>query len=110
MIPKKQAEEIKVLRLTLKKKWFDMIISGEKTEEYREIKDYWKTRLYKHTEQGPIPKFAWDMVTFRNGYHKAAREATFTFEGLVVREGKPEWGAEKGVEYYVIKLGEKLPF
>ena len=32
-------------RLTLKKQWFDMIASGEKKEEYREIKDYWWMRL-----------------------------------------------------------------
>ena len=30
-----------VLKLVVKKKWFDMIVSGEKTEEYREIKPYW---------------------------------------------------------------------
>lgn len=34
-----------VLRLTLKKKWYDMILSGEKKEEYREIKPYWLIRL-----------------------------------------------------------------
>ena len=35
----------KTLPLTLKKKWFDMILSGEKTEEYREVKPYWVQRL-----------------------------------------------------------------
>lgn len=29
-----------IVPLTLKKKWFDMIASGEKLEEYREIKPY----------------------------------------------------------------------
>ncbi len=28
------------LHLTLKKNWFDLILSGEKKEEYREIKHY----------------------------------------------------------------------
>lgn len=27
-----------MLTLPIKKKWFDMIVSGEKAEEYREIK------------------------------------------------------------------------
>lgn len=31
----------KILYLTLKKQWFDMINDGIKTEEYREIKPYW---------------------------------------------------------------------
>ena len=34
-----------VLRLTLKKKWFDMIAAGIKKEEYREWKPYWFNRL-----------------------------------------------------------------
>ena len=36
---------MKTLHLTLKKGWFDMILSGEKKEEYREIKPYWVRRL-----------------------------------------------------------------
>jgi hypothetical protein len=36
---------MRVLHLTLKKKWFDMIASGEKKEEYREDKEYWRRRL-----------------------------------------------------------------
>ena len=35
----------KVLTLTVSKQWFDMIMAGEKTEEYREIKAYWINRL-----------------------------------------------------------------
>jgi len=35
-----------ILRLTIKKEWFDMIQSGEKKEEYREIKPYWISTTY----------------------------------------------------------------
>lgn len=31
--------------LPIKKKWFDMIKSGEKREEYREIKPYYTARF-----------------------------------------------------------------
>ena len=34
-----------MLILPIKKKWFDMILSGEKKEEYREIKPYYDSRL-----------------------------------------------------------------
>ena len=34
-----------VLNLVVSKQWFDMIVSGEKTEEYRAIKSYWINRL-----------------------------------------------------------------
>lgn len=36
---------MKTLTLSLKKKWYDMIASGEKKEEYREITEYWNKRL-----------------------------------------------------------------
>ena len=38
--------EKKVLTLTVSKEWFDKIVTGEKTEEYREIKPYWVARLF----------------------------------------------------------------
>lgn len=38
--------EKKVLTLSAKKEWFDKIVSGEKKEEYREIKPYWVARFY----------------------------------------------------------------
>lgn len=34
-----------MLTLPIKKKWFDMIVSGEKREEYREIKPYYDSRF-----------------------------------------------------------------
>ena len=88
---------MKILHLTLKKKWFDMIASGEKTEEYREIKAYWANRLNK--------KF--DLVRFRNGYSKNAPVLTVKIKRIVQGFGKKEWGApDFGV--YIIELGEKV--
>ena len=40
--------EPEYLILPIKKKWFDMILSGEKKEEYREIKSYWEKRFKKY--------------------------------------------------------------
>ena len=36
---------MRILSLPLKKEWYNMIESGIKTEEYREIKQYWIKRL-----------------------------------------------------------------
>ena len=48
-----------MLVLPIKKKWFDMILSGEKKEEYREIKRYYESRLdYQEFKD----------IIFRNGY------------------------------------------
>ena len=44
--------EMKTLHLPLKAKWYEMIDSGVKTEEYREIKPYWCDRLLGNTPLG----------------------------------------------------------
>lgn len=46
--------EKKVLTLSVKKEWFDKILSGEKKEEYREIKPYWVARLF-YDRFGKLP-------------------------------------------------------
>lgn len=52
---KETMAEKKVLSLVLEKKWFKKIVSGEKTEEYREIKKYWASRLVnQQAESGEI--------------------------------------------------------
>lgn len=39
-----------MLTFNLKKVWFDKIKSGEKTHEYREVKDYWFKRLFLYSK------------------------------------------------------------
>ena len=85
------------LHLTLKKKWFDMILSGKKTEEYREIKPYYNLRL--------IGK-EYDTVVFRNGYASNAPQFTIELKSITQSTGKPEWGAEPNKKYFVLYLGK----
>ena len=99
----------RVLTLTLKKKWFDMIASGEKKEEYREIKDYWTKRL----EDNPLVMFTpnfrkFDKIKFKNGYSKDAPMMIVECLGIDFGYSKPKWC--DGVEdmFYVIKLGKIL--
>lgn len=57
----------KILNLPINKLWFDMIISGQKTEEYRVIKSYWVSRLVEQR----VPYFTYKPFThvrFVNGY------------------------------------------
>jgi hypothetical protein len=91
---------MKVLRLTLKKKWFDLIASGAKKEEYREIKPYWNQRL--HTE-------LFDVVEFRNGYGKHVPLVTVELRGVERGLGIVEWGAPEKLMVYILKLGRILP-
>ena len=47
------------LHLVLKHHWFDKIVSGEKTSEYRECSEYWNKRLTNKQ---------YDKVIFHKGY------------------------------------------
>lgn len=39
-----------MLIFPLKKEWYEKIKNGEKTIEYREVKDYWTNRLFNYYE------------------------------------------------------------
>jgi len=108
---------MKTLDLVLKKKWYDMIESGEKTEEYREIKPYWVKRLtslrsgsllFSHRNgYQPIPFKDFTHVTFHLGYAKDRPSMTFAIKEIVCDEGREEWGALAGETYFVIKLKDE---
>lgn len=100
--------EIRTLRMTLSKKWFDMIFAGEKKEEYREIKDHWDKRLLSKDEGQQFKEY--DVVQFFNGAYLSEDLPNFKieFNGTKIGAGKTEWGASKGVIYYVISLGSLI--
>ena len=77
-----------ILYLTLEREWFDDIVRGVKNEEYRGLKDYWKTRLEGRT---------YDVVRFRNGYAADAPEMDVEFLGV-----------DKRHDCYAIRLGKIL--
>lgn len=121
------------LQLSLKRKWFEMTKAGIKTEDYRELNEYWAKRLLKkiHTPHGgylspmsdflngkydflewqqfagsPFAKFDYNIMTL--GYPKSTdteRIIKFEHAGIEIRTGNPEWGAEPGKLYFVIKHG-----
>lgn len=124
----------KTLFLPLKKKWYEMIECGVKTEEYRELKEHWIKRLLKvidvhhtHYEQidGECAKFyannvellkkdfelggfqpkAFTHIKFSYGY--TTRTMTFKCKGIRIGKGRPEWGAPDK-EVFIIELGKKL--
>lgn len=89
-----------MLTLPIKKRWFDMILSGAKKEEYRELTPYYDSRLHKLCGNPFV------IIRFRNGYNSTSPFIdcrVFIRRGM---EGNPEWGAEKGVKYYNIQILE----
>lgn len=97
---------IKVLKLTLESKWFNLIAQGVKTEEYREVKPWTTSRL--------VDRFGncfrkYDYVEFANGYSKTAPRIRLVHKGTRLENGQnhPTWGEPSG-EHYVIMLGERV--
>ena len=121
------------LQLPLKKQWFEMTDEVIKLEDYREISWYWIKRIMSKkynaiypTEQEAIDgiikhidpnflvkthckKFELNIMTL--GYPKSTdtdRILKFEHKGIEIRTGTPEWGAEPGKIYFVIKHGKRL--
>lgn len=113
-----------------------MISSGQKPEEYREIKDYWARRLITSKEEMEWAVFEelvndlknpflrhngvedllkyfgaefkhFDTVRFRNGYKKYSPVFTIPLQNITVDVGNDKWGADAGVYYFVLKLGNQ---
>lgn len=124
-----------ILDLPLKKEWYNMIESGVKTEEYRELKPFWANRLLYFTTLGvkeyweSVLKKALEMATkydfmtladlliknygtrgythirFRYGYTK--QTMLFELKELTIGRGKPEWGAPDD-DVFILKLGKRV--
>ena len=112
----------KVLPLTISKEWFYMIADGRKTEEYREIKPYWASRLVnQNAESGMVgfdefggytavigePEYKpYTHVLFINGYRKDSPRIEKEIESITI--GKPKKGLcpSKWLdhEFFIIKF------
>lgn len=106
-IRKLKRSECAVLTLVLKGKWYDLIASGEKKEEYRDETYRYFLRInswFFDSEEQKKPM----VVAFSRGYTKP--DMFFVVDGfpLITRFKKhPEWG-EPDTPHYVIKLGERV--
>ena len=92
------------LNLTVKRKWFDMIASGEKREEYRsadnrQVKNAWE-------------RIADGTMVLRNGYRMDSPALAVHVRGAVLRKGSdalhPVWGEPTDSEHFVIMFGDVL--
>ena len=80
-----------------------MILSGEKKEEYREIKPYYESRFKNLWKGSLIGGLATREIRFRNGYSKDS--SSFIAECSVkIGTGNIKWGAEVGKTYYILEI------
>ena len=101
------------LNLPIERKWFDMIVRGEKKEEYRDCEHrqvqrfyLWASNCNWWSEYDPV-------VMFRNGYTMQSRALVARITGGDLR-GRydvkhPEWGEPRCRRLHlVVQLGEIL--
>lgn len=122
----------RILHLVLIRKWWDMIASGEKPDEYRDITSLYCSRLLvkgdwiylkqyfeydeekilnvvKSDAQRSHMNIRWrdyDAVCFHRGYTNTTM--LYEFKGTSIGYGNPAWGAPEDDEVFIIKLGKRL--
>lgn len=98
-----------MLILPILGQWFDMIVSGEKKEEYRDLKPYYKARFRNAglLDEKDKPKPDPFVVMLRNGYSNKSRSVTVE---VTLREGKgnPKLGAKPGKICYILDIHKIL--
>lgn len=110
-----------MLELTLKREWFEMIESGVKKEEYREVKQFHLSRLLDKEEQNKFITLAYQhfkdakskrislpckhtQVRFRNGYSANSPTIICDIEALELGIPVPEWSGNWQEIAFCIKL------
>lgn len=107
-----------------------MILSGEKKEEYRDIKEYYETRFqnlfgaitiypssffsdrskYELLQGEAVPekirKDSVQEIIFRNGYSKDSKAIKARCR-LRIGKGRPQWGATPDKQYYILEILDK---
>ena len=112
---------MKILDLPLKAKWYNMIESGGKAEEYREDKPYWRKKLmlcYRSIDwcddcvscaNCSVSRYRrfrdYTHIRFRYGYTK--RTMLFELRKITIGKGKPEWGAPTDKDVFILTLGNR---
>lgn len=83
--------------MTIKRKWFDLILLGEKKEEYRDVKKFYTSRL---VNKGITH------LKLINGYSRDKPYLIVELKEIKVGLGNPHYGAPLNIWVYILKLGE----
>ena len=102
-------EQKLTLHLSLKAKWYKMQESGEKTEEYREIKTYWCRRLlgsdnvlpHQRNKSHSCNVKGYTHVCFHYGY--TDRSFIRRIDSITIGRGRAEWGAPVDRDVFIIR-------
>lgn len=125
---------MKTIHLNLHKKWFDMINSNQKKQEYRKISPYYCSKLLKVNDEVKPLKWwkdffefygdasskviqvninemvftfrQYETATFSNGYAKKRPLMIVAISAIEISTGFGDWGAMPNEKYFVLNLNE----
>lgn len=86
-----------MLTLPIKKKWFDMIVNGQKHEEYRDVTPYYNSRFERYEEKEIE-------IMLRNGYSKSSPSVIVRCIPSIQYGGVSEWGALPNKFYWTLDI------
>ncbi len=112
------------LKLVLKYKWFDMIESLIKKEEYRSINIYYISKLFDLKKadktaiefmdlliKNPTDISLWkylkpfESIVFYRAYSRGRKEINLSILSITVGKAVPEWSDNWPGDVFVLKLG-----
>lgn len=88
-----------MLTLPVKGQWYDMILSGEKPEEYRADTPYYAARFERY-EGRPVT------IRLRNGYRADSRTVEVVIVPVRRKGAKPKWGGYPDKVCWVLGIQE----
>lgn len=88
---------MKTVSMTIKRKWFDLILSVEKKEEYRDVTKFYTSRL---VDKGITH------LKLINGYGRDRPYIVIELKSIKTGLGNPYHGAPLGIWVYILELGE----
>lgn len=98
-----------ILNLTIKRRWFDMISSGEKREEYRSEDNRQVNTAWERIANDDLAAYT---MVLRNGYSMGSHALAVRVYGIMLRNGNdsihPEWGEPMDRTHFAILLGDVL--
>lgn len=112
---KLERRQCAILSLVLKGRWYDLIASGVKREEYRAATQYWQKRIENWNFSNKFNH----IIEFRRGYRKDAPRMAFSAMAIIndrlrwfgtsQSDDHPEWGEPRGL-HYVLVPGTRVEF
>ena len=85
---------VKVLKLPVNTNWYNLILFGELTHDYREIKPFWTKRLEDKE---------YDIVEFYHRFKKDIPPIRYKFEWI--KKGR---FVNYDMDVYIIKFGDRI--